>query len=181
MRFEKYFSQIIIIVLLFLICSCTKGGNNLKVEISPPDKSLVDLASRIYDKPQLLELVKFNGSMNELNAKHPIECLREYNGMYRASYLGDGSVVVIIFNDSGHRLFGKIYSTQLLKSDFDRLAKGQLLDEIRAIDPNGEYLFLYSGRNDTPKVSYHYTKDGYLITIEYDVSNVIISINEELL
>ena len=67
------------------------------------------------------------------------------------------------------------------KSDFDKLVKGQSLDEVRAIDPNGEYLFLYTGRNDAPKVSSHYTKDGYLITIEYDVSNVITSINEELI
>ncbi len=153
----------------------------MKIEISPSDKSLVDSASQIYDEPQLMELAKFNGSMNELNTKHPIECLREDNGMYRASYLGDGSIAVLLFYYSGNRILGNIYSTQLLKSDFDRLVKGQLLDEVRAIDPNGEYLFLYTGRNDTPKVSSHYTKDGYLITIEYDALNTIISINEELI
>ncbi len=181
MRLKKCFSLIAVIVLLFLICSCAKGGSNLKIEISPSDKSLVDLASQIYDEPQLMELAKFNGSMNELNTKHPIECLREDNGMYRASYLGDGSIAVLLFDDSGNRILGNIYSTQLLKSDFDRLVKGQLLDEVRVIDPNGEYLFLYTGRNDTPKVSSHYTKDGYLITIEYDALNTIISINEELI
>ena len=101
--------------------------------------------------------------------------------MYRVSYLGDESVVIFLFDGSGNRLFGSTYSTQLLKSDFDKLVKGQSLDKVRAIDPNGEYLFLYTGRNDTPKVSSHYTKDGYLITIEYDASNVITSINEKLI
>lgn len=153
----------------------------MKVEISPQDKSLVDLASTIYDESQLLEITTFNGSMNELNNSHTIECLRENNDKYRVSYLGDGKIAVLIFDDSGNMLLGNIYSTQLFKNDFDRLVKGQSLDEVRAVDPNGEYLFLYTGRNDTPKVSSHYTKDGYLITIEYDASNVIMSINKELI
>ncbi len=54
------------------------------------------------------------------------------------------------------------------------------LEEVRAIDPDGEYLFLYTGRNDVPKVSSHYTKDGYLITIEYDESNAVVSVEQEL-
>ena len=181
MRLKKYYFLFFIIVMLLVICSCTKGENDLNIEISPPDKSLVDVASKIYDETELLELMKFNGSLNELNIKYPIECLREDNGMYRASYRGDGSVVIFLFDGSSNRLSGSTYSTKLLKSDFDRLVKGQSLDEVRAIDPNGEYLFLYTGRNDTPKVSSHYTKDGYLITIEYDASNVITNINEELI
>lgn len=181
MRLTKYYSLISIIVMLFAMCSCAKGGSELNIEISPPHKSLVDLASKIYDETELLELTQFNGSLNELNIKYPIECFREDNGMYRVSYLGDGSIVILLFDDSGNKVFGGTYSTQLSKSNFDGLVIGQSLDEVRAIDPNGEYLFLYTGRNDTPKVSSHYTKDGYLITIEYDVSNVIISINEELI
>ena len=185
MRFEKSYSLIAtliaIIVLLFMICSCAKGGSNLKIEISPPDKSLINLASKVYDEQQLLELAKFHGLLNELNAKYPIECLREDSGTYRASYLGDESIAVILFDDSGTKLLGNIYSVQLSKSDFDGLTKGQSIEEVKTIDPNGEYLFLYTGRNDTPKVSSHYTKDGYLITIEYDDFNTIISINEELI
>lgn len=181
MQLTKSFALISITILLFLLCSCAKGGSDLKIEISPSDKSLIDLASKIYDESQLLELAKFNGSIDELNAQYPIECLREDNGMYRVSYLGDGSIAIFLFDGSGNRLLVSTYSTQLLKSDFDGLAKGQSLDEVRAIAPNGEYLFLYTGRKDTPKVSSHYTKDGYLITIEYDASNNIISINEELI
>lgn len=181
MRSAKFYFPIFITVMLLVICSCTKGRSDLNIEISPPDKSLVDLASKIYEKTELLELMNFSGSLNELNIQYPIECLREDNGMYRVSYLGDESVVVFLFDGFGNKLSGRTYSTQLLKSDFDKLLKGQSLDRVRAIDPNGEYLFLYTGRNDTPKVSSHYTKDGYLITIEYDDSNVITSINEELI
>lgn len=181
MRLTKYYFLIFVIVMLLVCCSCTKGGSDLYIEISPTDKSLVDLASKTYNEVQLLELAEFKGSMKELNTKYPVECLREKNGVYRVSYLGDGDIAVLLFDDSGNSLLGNIYSTQLLKSDFDNLKKGQSLDEVRIIDPDGEYLFLYVGRNDIPKISSHYTKDGYLITIEYDVSNVIISISEEFI
>lgn len=181
MRLKKRFSIIAVILLLFLFFSRAKGVNDLTIEISPSEKSIIDLASVIYDELQLSELAKFNGLMNELNAEYPIECLREDRGIYRVSYLGDGSIAVILFDDSGNKLLANIYSTQLLKSDFDGLVKGQTLEDVRAIDPNGEYLFLYTGRNDTPKASSHYTKDGYLITIKYDALNTIISINEELI
>ncbi len=181
MRFIKYFSLIPVILILLVSCSCSNGESDLKMEMFPSDKSLVDLVSKIYDETQLWELARFKGSMKEINTKYPVECLREKNNTYRVSYLGDGNIAVLLFDDSGNRLFGNVYRTQLLKSDFDNLKKGQLLEEVRAIDPNGEYLFLSTGRKDAPKVSSHYTKDGYLITIEYDVSDVIISIKEELI
>lgn len=181
MRLNKEVSLIAIIALIFFICACAKGGSDLKIETSPSNESLVDLASQIYDEQQLSELANFNGSMNELSTKCPIECLRKNDGIYRASYLGEESIAVLIFDDSGSKVLGKVYNIQLLKSEFDALKKGQSLDDVRSIDPNGEYLFLYTGRNDIPKTSSHYTKDGYLITIEYDTSNFITSINIELI
>lgn len=118
----------------------------MNIEISQPDKSLVDLASKTYDETDLSELAEFNGLLNELNTKCPIECLRKDNGVYRVSYLGDGRIAVLLFDSSGNKILGNTYRTQLLKSDFNGLAKGQSLDAVRAIDPNGEYLFLYTGR-----------------------------------
>ena len=181
MRIKRDFCLIVVIVLMFLFCSCAKGGCDLKVEISPSNKNLVDLVTNVYSEAQLLEIVKLDGSINTFNSRYPIECLREDNGMYRLSYLGDESIAVLLFDDLGNKRFGNKYSTLLVKSDFDRLEKGQSLDEVKATDPNGEYLFLYTGRNDTPKISSHYTKDGYLITIEYNDSNIIQGVNVELI
>ena len=181
MHLKRYFSLILIIVMLLVISSCAKGKSDLKIEMSPPDKSLTDLASVVHDETKLSEIANFKGSLNELNIKYPVECLREDGGMYRASYLGDGSIAVLLFDGSGNKLLGSTYSAKLLKADFDRLKEGLPLDEVRAIDPDGEYLFLYTGRNDIPKVSSHYTKDGYFITIEYDASNVIVSINTKFI
>ena len=72
-----------LIVMMLVLYSCADGGNNLNIEISPSEKRLVDLASKTYDEIELLEIVKFNGLLNELNSKYPVECLREDNGMYR--------------------------------------------------------------------------------------------------
>jgi len=181
MKFKKNFSLIAVTVLLLLQCSCAKGESAMKIEISTSDKTLIDLATQIYDEHQLMKIIEFKGSLSELNSQYSIECLRVNNGIYRASYLGDGSIAVILFDDSGKKLWGKIYFTQLLKSDFEKLEKGQFLEEVRTIDPKGEYSFLYTGRNDIPKVSSHYTKDGYLIIIEYDALNTITSININLI
>ena len=181
MRFLKNNTIITLIMLISLLCACAKGENDLNVEIPPSDNSLIDLASTTYDESQLLEIVKFSGSIDELNTQYPIECIRVDSGTYRVSYLGDESIAVLLYDDSGDKLFGNVYSTQRLRSDFYGLVKCQSLEEVRAVDPDGEYLFLYTGRNDTPKVSSHYTKDGYVITIEYSAENTIISINEELI
>ena len=65
MRLIKYFSLIPVILILLVSCSCLKGVSDLKIEISPSDKSLVDLASKIYDETQLWELARFKGPMKE--------------------------------------------------------------------------------------------------------------------
>ena len=103
------------------------------------------------------------------------------DGGYRVSYLGETSVAVIVFDSNGEYILGGVYRNLCQRSDFQDLAIGQPLDRVRTIDPEGDYTFLYTGRNDTPRVSNHYTKDGYLITIEYDTNNTVISINEELI
>lgn len=180
-KIKKFLFLIAIIVLVFLLCTGDNGGNNLEIKTSPPNNNLIDLVSKIYDESQLSELVNIDGSMNELHGKYSIECLRSDKGIYRASYLGDGYVAVVLFDESGNKLIGKVYKTQLLKSDFCELEKGKSVEDVRKLDPNGDYVFLYTGRDDMPKASSHYTKDGYLITIEYDTFNKIISINAELI
>lgn len=164
---KKLFSLAFILLALFVVYSCTEGGNSLIIKISPSDKSLIELVSETYDETQLMDIVSFDGSLNDLNTKYPIECLRDYNGMYyRVAYLGNDSIAILTFDRSYNKLFGRIYSASLSKTDFDKLTKGMSLDEVRSIDTNGEYLFLYTGRNDLNE-SFHCTKDGYFYAIEY--------------
>ena len=102
MRSAKNYFAAIVLMMLLVICSCTAGGTDLNIEISQLDKSLVDLASKTYDETDLSELAEFNGLLNELNTKYPIECLRKDNGVYRVSYLGDERIAVLLFDSSGN-------------------------------------------------------------------------------
>ena len=177
-------SLIIIIMIIALLCflyACVTGGNNLKIKISPSDESLIKLSSKIYEDSKLLEIANFNGPLSKIDIEYPIECIRKNGEYYRVSYLGSEKVAVLVFDNSGNKLSGSVYSIQKSESDFRGLDKGQSLQDVKTIDPHGEYLFLYTGRNDTPKISYHYTRDGYLISIEYDDSNTIINVKKELI
>ena len=61
------------------------------------------------------------------------------------------------------------YSVQ--SAEFDAIAVGDSLQDVIAVDPNGSYLFLQTGRNDQPHTSTHYTPDGQEIVITYDENN----------
>ena len=153
----------------------------MDLKISPTNKNLHDLASKTYEDWQLEEITNNSGSLTELNLAYPVECIRHLTVGYRVSYIGYGRVAVVLFDNTGAKIWGKVYDTALLKSNFEKIEVGQSLKVVKEMDPNGEYLFLYTGRNDEPKVSTHYTKDGYLYTIEYDASNTVLNVREELI
>jgi len=202
---------------MFLLCSCVWGESGtvneptppavssdvavdeqmsfMGIAISPSDKSVMDLATRVYDDQELSEIAIFEGSIEELNAAYPIECLRELDAegssrSFRAVYLGDGKVVSRSFDESGNSLGrGSVLTLHLMKADFDGLEEGQLLRDVRELDPDGVYPFYYTG-SPFPIVSRHYTEDGYGIFIEYDQSETywshiqdtpIVSIDVQLL
>ena len=179
MKHIKYL--LLFIILLCVLSSCVKGESELKEKICLPNKNIIELVSKKYSNSQLLTIAQLEVTMDELNKQYPIECLRKIGNAYRVSYLGNDSVAVIYFDSSDNKIFGRVYSLNLTKADFKELAIGQLLENVQKIDPQGEYLFLYTGSNDAPKISTHYTRDGYLITVEYDEENTILSVTTSLI
>ncbi len=179
MRMIKCFS--VIITLLVLLSACTHGGNNLDIRLSDPDTNITDLISETYNENQLADIVGFSGTINELDTRYTIECVRKIENGYRVAYCGEFSIGIIIFNNNGKRILGNIYSATQSKSSFNVLSVGQSLENAKIIDPKGDYIFLYTGRNDTPKISTHYTNDGYIIKITYDDKNLITNIETELI
>lgn len=180
----KHINKFLLITTMLLLCalsSCSRGGSEFKTIISSPDKNITELVSKKYTDSQLSDMIQLKLTANELNKQYPIECLRKVGGSYRASYLGKDSIAIIYFDDNGKQMFGKLYCLYLTRADYNKLAVGQSLEEVQAIDPRGDYQFLYTGGNNTPRTSNHYTKDGYLITIEYDESGTIASITTSLI
>lgn len=178
MRFIKCVS--VIAMILCLLCSCAKGEGDLKIRLSPSNETITNLVSVKYNENQLLSIIQFDGSMDDLNNEYPIECLRKSGNTYCASYLGKFSVAVIVFDEKGNKIFGDIYSALNPKSDFETIFIGDSLENVQKIDPKGDYAFLYTGRNDFPRQSIHFTNDGYRITITYDESDTVSNINSEL-
>lgn len=170
---------LIIAACLVVLSSCFRGGSEMKRMVSPSNKTILELSTKNYDDEQLFSIAEFSESIDELNRQYPVECLREMNKGYRATYLGHKRIAVIIFDRNGERIMSHIYSLRTTKEDYNDLNEGGSIDDVITIDPEGEYLFLYSGRNDIPKRSYHYTKDGFLLTIEYDNNNTITNIRVE--
>lgn len=147
-----------------------------------PQSNLTEIATVKYSETELQEIAAYRNAFFGLYRQFPIESMKKVQTGYRVSYLGEHSVVLLMIDSAASEiLYGWVYRTDRMKSDFDALEIGQSLGDVRELDPNGQYLFLYSGRNESPRVSTHCTKDGYLFSIEYDDSGNIICINEELI
>ncbi len=57
--------------------------------------------------------------------------------------------------------------------DFKWLIKGiSTLEDVQSFAPNGEYLFLETGRGE-PRASTHFTADNYVVSVEYDENNIV--------
>ena len=138
-------------------------------ETSPSDKTIIDLSTQVYNDEQLSEIREYEGPIEKLDEKYPVECIRELpDGAYRVSYLGEERVVSVWFDKYGDTSYSKSFGAKLSKSDFTGLNQGMSFDEVRELDPDGDYPFLYVERTLPQNISYHYTKDGYLITVYYD-------------
>lgn len=179
MRYIKCVALLIAFSCIFT--SCSNEENDVKIQVSDNNKTFSILMSKKYDNTELESIIQFQGDMEKLDELYPLECVREVGENYRISFLGDDRVAIIICDQNGEKIVGNIFNLSCVKSDFSDLKTGQSLRDVQKIDPKGEYMFLYTGRNDSPKISTHYTKDGYLITVEYDDNNIIVSVAIELI
>lgn len=172
----------LIVVILFALCSCNTSETKMSQRETPVDKNIYDVTTTFYTDSELKRIVSFFGSFDELDKYYPIECLRICGSFFRVSYLGkDNQLVCLFFSATGNRIIGELHKMYLTKTAFSSISAGDTLLKIKQIDPEGEYPFLHSGRNDTPKESYHYTTDGYLFTFRYNENNVVYDIECELI
>lgn len=151
-----------------------------------PKVNINEMNLKVYSQEEIYELAHFSGTIEELNERYPLECVRkEYtvtSGVkYRIIYLGEKHLVRFWYFPSTGEINAWGYTIVCEKSNFSGLKVGDPIEKVREIDKDGSYAFLYAGRSDFPKTSQHYTKDGYLITIDYDKDYKITKINEELI
>ncbi len=64
------------------------------------------------------------------------------------------------------KVSGCLFPLSPEKSVFEAITPGTSLEEVRTLDPDGQYLFLYTGVQ-LPPGSTHYTEDGYVVAVAY--------------
>lgn len=169
MRKIKYF--LMIIMLISILSGCGNGGS--KFEVSSQDKNAKELTTTVYSDSELSDIVSFAGSAEELNKEYPIECVRKTDAGYRITYRGETDWAIITLDGSWEILNGNVCKMSRSKTYFDVFSAGVSVEDVQAIDPDGDY-------SAATQKSVHYTSDGYLITIEYDDS-IIVNMETEMI
>ena len=85
-----------------------------------------------------------------------------------------------VFNEAHEHMFTYFRLWSISKTDLERIQIGDSIDSVMEKDPNGDYIFLYTGHGE-PWVSSHYTEDGYYILIEYDVKMTVTGVSVSLI
>ena len=131
------------------------------------DSKVEDSVTIEYSTTELNELISFSGKMEDLTKKYQVECIREERNGYRVVFCGKEQVAILYFSSSKCSIGGHIFSTKHALLEYEEL-QGKTLSDVRNLDPDGSYPFLYSGKNDLPLISFHCTNDGYYVSITYE-------------
>ena len=196
MRGTKTF--LCLLVLVSVLSACAKGAQPTEVETTPIDTNIKDdpimdfettpinanINSDItkeYSESSLQEICKFDGDIHAYQEAYPIECLRNSPGGYRVAYSGKSRIALIWFDAEGQKTFAQLIERKHSVSDYMEIELGDDLKTVYTMYPEGEYLFLYMGRNDVPRTSIHFTEDGYIVYISYGSNNEVEEITTELI
>ena len=174
-----------VVAIICLLCSCVKKENepfDIEKCVSP-NININRMFLKKYSQDEIEKIRKFDGTIEELNKEYPIKCVRKYDSdnCYRISYLGENNIVQVWYLANEEKVYPILYKFSCPKKKLEKLKLGTSVEEVQETDPDGDYAFLYVSSDEAPLISEHYTKDGYLITIDYDDDYKITKINEELI
>jgi len=112
-----------------------------------------------------------------MEVKHGLHTVEEADSILWGYYLGEETIVGIMFDaDTGEYIWSFMRQLAGTKQLFENLKEFRSLDEwastlsdVMEIDPNGEYEAIKRGDRSFLGKSrtYHYTRDGYWIIVEY--------------
>ncbi len=175
----------LLLAVLCFLCSCGKKENepfDIEKCVSP-NININRMFLKKYSQDEIEKIRKFDGTIEELNKEYPIKCVRKYDSdnCYRISYLGENNIVQVWYLANEEKVYPILYKFSCPKKKLEELKLGTSVEEVQETDPDGDYAFLYVSSDEAPLISEHYTKDGYLITIDYDKDYKITKINEELI
>lgn len=173
---------VLILLLLLTFCSCARNGDDkMKYSISDTSRTLHTLITNTYTQEQLDEIEKISADFEVLNKKYPAQCVRKDETLYRVVYASENKLLILNYDMKGAIVLHKQVSPKVEKKDLDQVKIGISVEDVQAIDETGEFYFLYTGNTDTPKISTHYTTDGYLFRIYYDDSWNVLGVDVSII
>ena len=164
-----------------MLSACTGGVKLMEIEITPVEANINDIILEEYSESTLKKICALNGNIHEYNRAYPIECIRNSVNGYRVIYRGSSHIALIWFDEAGEKIYTQLVELRNTAADYMEIELGETLETVRSMYPEGVYLFGSTGRNDAPRISSHYTIDGYIVYISYDSNYEVESITTELI
>lgn len=179
--------SILAVTYIFFLSGCDrKDETHMSFKVLDETKNIIDVINKTYsNKDMFNEINTKKYTLDELNKIYPIEFAKKNiiagDLHFNVAYITSSGYIILYYDESGNYIYGKDIITEKLLKDFDVLNIGDSINDVENIDENGDFLFLYTGYSGVPKISQHYTIDGYMVTIHYNSSNVITKIENRLI
>ena len=131
-----------------------------------------------YTDEELNSIVRFQGTVAELNHQYPIELVYDTEAAseteevsYQVYVYKGKEAFVCLFYNGDKRCFGTFHRLSYYLDDYlAGLSIGMDYNEVRKFDPEGDYTLFESEFYLNDIESDHFTKDGYYIILHYDDS-----------
>lgn len=168
------FLGVIITILLLSACGSRKGETTM---VNKDELNLNDVKVEVsYDL--LLETLQKYSTLNEINNTIPMKNIKECNSIYRNAIKTDKGWFFILFdNNEAFIDLKRINISNLNSKKYAILTIGMPLNQVKQIDPSGDYTFCLASWSNYPQKSYHYSSDGYEIVISYNENYIIENVN----
>lgn len=148
---------------------------------SPYEENPRCMTTRVYFEEQLSEIANYSGTFKELLCEYSANMITKKNYGYRVSFKGESKAVNVMFDHEGNKLYDNICGISKNILHFEQ-ASVKTLEDVKMIDPNGDYSLVWDGGDGSLKKSYHYTEgEEFFVEITYDSENRITDIYYERL
>lgn len=179
---RKYI-HLLVLFLCTILCACSASGEVLHVVKIDESENSLQFVSPEVDSEILFKLLSMRPSIDELNSAIPLSFIKTTETGYTTIFQTEKGMVLVSFDAQ------QVYShAQILRiaqgiseKEMDNIAIGSHLEDVMLIDPDGEYLFLYTSSSDVPLISQHLLENGVQYTFFYDEEFHIISIKRSIL
>lgn len=175
---------IAILYILSILCSCNEASlkednlMNTKMQYVEQDYLFIDFDenNNLYSYKEFLE--NFTGELSPIIDKYNLSKYKSIGDMHYTMIKTDEGWILICFgndiNECSYKLVN--FSSNISEYDMNKIIKGDTINDVKNIDPNGDYEFQSHSWSEYPQISYHFI-DEYCYMIEY-IDNVINTIKK---